>query len=184
MMDPEHIEAVWCLGYARACAAAAAILPDSDLVHDVATDTAMKAITYMQAGKIQFKFAGQFVRWVQKVARREALSEIRREQRSQTLVPGTLLPPAQPTLRDWWPKVRQCIDRLPSEQREILRLYYEEGMTDGQIGKRFGENNQKFRRTRRLPALQALADLLIAEGVEPGYVVPPPGPNEEHGDES
>jgi hypothetical protein len=112
-----------------------------------------------------------FLAWLVATAETHALDELRR------LLPG---PPAPDTPgpggrpRGYSPAVWDCFQRLAPDEQRALLLYYDDGLTDLQIGPLvFGPDQgtpqalaQRAARLRR-QALVHLRGLLLAEGLDP-----------------
>jgi DNA-directed RNA polymerase specialized sigma24 family protein len=115
------------------------------------------------------------------IAYRHALDELKHQ--SVELVGAEQLAAPASDSPDVNTVIRECLERLPSQQRNILQWYYFEKLNDVQIGQRVFDPasaspkalGQRARK-RRLQAQAALAELLWDAGLGPDDWPPPEGP--------
>jgi RNA polymerase sigma-70 factor, ECF subfamily len=113
---------------------ARAALWSDDLIADAVQQTFIKA----WEARRSFDSDQPLAPWLYAIARRTAIDIVRREQRRQgreaTEAELAVLPP---DLVDVWEiyEVRVALDRLPADEREVLRQHYFEGRTHPEIAK-------------------------------------------------
>lgn len=79
--------------------------------------------------------------WLYTIARRQAIDSYRRERRTQPTDPSELdivaLPPSLDQAWEVW-QVRLALERLPPDEREVVRLSWMEGLAHPEIADRLG----------------------------------------------
>lgn len=137
---------------------------------EVAEEAAAEA--YRRALDRPFDSAAHFRAWVTRAALNVAVDVLRRETRRRTVPLGEHLaaPPHAPEAEA--APVAACLARLPTEEREIVRLTFEEGLTLDEIAERVlppGDGSANARRLRvkrkRDIALDQLRRYLVGYGI-------------------
>ena len=101
--------------------------------------------TFLQAWRAASSFdaAKELGPWLATIARRAAIDVHRRESRRSTQPLGTwppataivTLPPSAEQAYAVW-EVRQAIDELPADEREVVRLQHLDGLTHAEVAER------------------------------------------------
>ncbi len=101
--------------------------------------------------------------WLYAIARRQAIDAYRKARRVETADPETLdvieLPPSLERTWEAW-EVRLALDKLPPDEREVVRLSFLVGLTHPEIAERLGVpvgtvKSRTHRAHRRLAGLLA-----------------------------
>src|SRR5262245_51632857 len=134
--------------------------------------------TFVQAWQAADRFESdrELAPWLATIARRVAIDIHRRETRraAETLDDVPLADPALVTmpvgLEQWYEawQVRQAVDQLPPDEREVVRLQHLEGFTQAEIAERLGVPTGTVK-SRSHRAHQRLAGQLRAlrDGIHP-----------------
>ena len=159
--DPNGVRAVY-REYGRLVFAVAhRTLGSRELAEEATQQTFVKA---WQAA-MDFEPTRELGPWLATIARRAAIDLYRREARRRTeplpdggAEPASVigLPDGVERAYDLW-TVRQAIDELPNEEREIIRLQHLEELTQAEVAERLGlpvgtVKSRSFRAHRRLAA--------------------------------
>jgi len=121
--------------------------------------------TFVNAWQASHRFdpARELGPWLYTIARRQAIDAYRRERRSQPTDPSELdvveLPPSLEQAWEAW-QVRLALDQLPTEEREVVRLSWFDGLAHPEIAQRIGVpvgtvKSRSHRAHRRLATLLA-----------------------------
>ena len=130
---------------------------------ELAEEATQQAFVQAWRGAASFEGARPLGPWLATIARRVAIDIHRREARRATTpiegVPeghGALitLPPSADAIHDVW-AVREAVDALPPDEREVVRLQHLEGFTHTEIAEHLGVpvgtvKSRAFRAHRRL----------------------------------
>ncbi len=101
--------------------------------------------------------------WLYTIARRQAIDAYRRDRRTEPTDPSELdiieLPPSLEQAWEAW-QVRLAIDQLPSDERDVVRLSWFDGLAHPEIAERLGVpvgtvKSRSHRAHRRLASLLA-----------------------------
>ena len=163
--DPEAVRAVY-RSYGRAVYAVAyKVLGDRALAEDAVQQAFLKA--WRAAGS--FDEDRELGPWLAAIARRVAIDVYRREavrpaDPLDSVAPGhpaLMSEPESDSIYDAW-AVREAVDQLPEDEREIVRLQHFEGLSQSEIAQHLNlalgtVKSRSFRAHRRLAAL--LGDL-------------------------
>jgi RNA polymerase sigma-70 factor, ECF subfamily len=134
--------------------------------------------TFIQAWQAadRFESGRELAPWLATIARRVAIDIHRRESRRATTsldeVPATdpnviTMPPGLEQWYEAW-QVRQAIDALPPEERDVVRLQHLQGMTHAEIAEQLGIPTGTVKsRSHRAHQRLAVALSALREGVEP-----------------
>ena len=111
------------------------ILRNHDLAADATQQTFVKA--WQAAG--DYDPTRELGPWLYTIARRTAIDIYRKRKRSVTVdsVDAIDLPPGFDTVWEVF-QVRTALDRLPDEEREVIRLSHFEGLTHTEIAEHLG----------------------------------------------
>lgn len=109
------------------------ILGDHGLAADATQETFVKAWRAAST----YDPDRDFGPWIYAIARRTAIDLYRREQRTVAYedLDAIVLPPSLETAWEVF-EVRSAVDRLPDEEREVVRLSHFEGLTHVEIAER------------------------------------------------
>ncbi|WP_214105344.1 RNA polymerase sigma factor [Acrocarpospora catenulata] len=106
---------------------------------DMAAETVqLSFVRAWQAAKV-FDVGRELLPWLYSITRRTAVDIWRREARHHGgLTLGENLPMEEPSLDSAWQawQVRQALDRLPVDERDVVRLAYFEDLTQREIAAR------------------------------------------------
>ena len=135
--------------------------------------------TFVQAWQAADRFQSdrELAPWLATIARRVAIDIHRRETRrssSSSLEEVSATDPALITmpagLEQWYEawQVRQAIDALPPDEREVVRLQHLEGLTHSEIAERLGIPPGTVKsRSHRAHQRLAIALSALREGLDP-----------------
>jgi RNA polymerase sigma factor (sigma-70 family) len=159
--DPEAVRAVY-RAYGRIVYGVAyKVLGDKGLAEEATQQAFLKA--WRAAGS--FDLSRELGPWLAAIARRAAIDVYRREavrvaDPLDSVAPGDpalATEPEMAALFDAW-EVRQAVEELPEEEREVVRLQHFEGLTHAEIANRLKVavgtvKSRSFRAHKRLAAL-------------------------------
>ncbi|MBN1477905.1 RNA polymerase sigma factor, partial [Candidatus Sumerlaeota bacterium] len=150
-------------------AIALARLRDPEMAQDLAQEVFLRA--FLHLGRLEDP--SQFAAWVGRVARNLAIDWLRRGQRASRLlpmvpleaVPGELVDSGSEGVRETMASqeeshaLREAMDQLPPELREVVLLHYSEELSQHEIAERLGLHQSTVSRQLRR-ALEALRGVL------------------------
>lgn len=114
-------------------------IQDEDLANDVFQDTFVKVINTLKRGK--YNEEGKFLQWTMRIAHNLVIDHFRRNKRMPTMSPsdefdifdvlqdGTLNAEKAMIKSQIECDLHELIDKLPAEQREVLRLRHFSGLS-------------------------------------------------------
>lgn len=159
--DPDAVRAIY-RSYGRVVYAVAyRILGDAGLAEEATQQTFVKAWRAADS----FELGREFGPWLVAIARRTAIDVHRRESVRaadpiESVAPGDPALTAEPeamAIYDVW-AVRQAVEGLPEDEREIVRLQHFEGLTHTEIARRLNVavgtvKSRSFRAHKRLASV-------------------------------
>jgi len=145
---------------------ALSILGDRHLAADATQETFVKA----WRGAHSFDVAREFGPWIYAIARRSSIDILRR--RREVVSDEMEIAEEPPGIEDVWEafEVRHAVDRLPEEEREVVRLTHLEGLTHSEAAERLGipVGTVKSRSHRAHGRLAVFLGHVVDNGEPPG----------------
>lgn len=114
-------------------------IKDTDLANDVFQDTFVKVINTLKRGK--YNEEGKFLQWTMRIAHNLVIDHFRKEKRMPTMSPtdefnifnvlsdGSLNVESQMIKEQIESDLHKLIEKLPDEQREVLKLRHFSGLS-------------------------------------------------------
>jgi len=143
---------------------------------ELAADAVQQALVAAWRASASFSPDSELAPWLYTITRRCAIDVWRRDRRHRgsdlsaaSGVVDTIPGPTYETVWEAW-QVRLALDRLPAEEREVIRLHYLEGLTQTEIALSLDiplgtVKSRAYRAHHHLqPLLAHLADVEIREG--------------------
>jgi RNA polymerase sigma-70 factor (ECF subfamily) len=135
------------------------------IVRDPATAADVVQSTFLNAWRSSARFDPQreLGPWLYSIARRQAIDVYRKARRVEVVEPESIdvvaLPPSLERTWEAW-EVRLALEKLPEEEREVVRLSFLVGLTHPEIAERMGVpvgtvKSRAHRAHRRLATLLA-----------------------------
>lgn len=151
------------------------------MLHDRTQAADVVQSTFLNAWRASVKFdpERELGPWLYAIARRQAIDAYRKTSRVEPVSPEHLDAPEQPPPieRTWevW-EVRLAVDRLPDDERDVVRMAWFEELTHSEIAERLGvaigtvksRSHRAHRRLATLLAHVADANRSAAPSVVPG----------------
>lgn len=142
------------------------------VLHDPTAAADVVQATFLNAWRAAGRFTPdrELGPWLYAIARRQAIDAYRRNRRVEAADPDTLdvveLPPSLEKLWEAW-EVRVAVDKLPADEREVVRLAWFAGLSHPEIAERMAVpvgtvKSRTHRAHRRLATL--LAHVRAPEG--------------------
>jgi RNA polymerase sigma-70 factor (ECF subfamily) len=142
--DPEAVEALWAELFKTAVSYARFRGIDEDLARDATVEAYLRI---KNKGIYKFTFKGSLRGYCYRILAREIIRLVNKASREllteefgskPSTDPGTEDAPSRSSLDLVRQRIRECLDELPSREREIIELLYFAGLSPEQVAEQLG----------------------------------------------